>query len=345
MNDTLTPVDEQIRAFATAVRTELSDLPTDEIDDLVDGLVGDLTDQAADSDGDFRLGDPGEYARELRAAAGLPERSAAKLRMPLRTRISASFTRLAATVRRSKSGAWLLDLLLVMRPVWWLLRGFGLYAIIGSILDAGPRTLAGQHSFPTFLLAWALLLGLVMISVQWGRGRWLPKNWLRHIRTVASLAAIVGLPMGWAAATAPTYVYEDAPRFEGLLLDGSQIGNLFVYGPDGELVEGAQIFTDRGTPVNLFGEASETWLDGMYWGWNGADQVAVVPFIDPQKRPVWNMYPLDIAPIKEATGDVDRDKATAPKPPFATAPSRVMPSAAPTPSPDPTPEATTEPTP
>lgn len=330
MNDTLTTLDEQIRAFASAVRAELSDLPAEEVDDLVDGLVGDLTDQAADSKDDFQLGDHVEYARELRAAAGLPERTLTVKRMPVHKRLMASFTGLGATVRRSPFGRWLIDFFVSLRPVWWLLRGFSLYAIIGSILNAGPRTLTGQHSFGTFLLAWALLLSLVVISVQWGRDRWVPKNWLRHIRTIASLAVVVGLPMGWAAATTPTYIYEDTTRLEGLLLDGSQIGNLFVYDSKGELIEGAQIFTDRGTPLNLFGSSSDDWVDGAYWGVTHENGVAV-PYIDPQKRPIWNIYPLEFAPFDYDSGEVEHDKAKPAEPPFEMAPSRVLPTPTPTP--------------
>lgn len=254
-------------------------------------------------------------------------------------------TRIAAAMRRSAFGTWLLDLLHAMHPVWWVLRGFALYAIIGALFDAGPRTLTGQHSFPTFLLAWALLLGLVIISVQWGRDRWLPKNWLRHIRTVASFAVIFGLPMGWAAATVPTYVYEEPSAMGGLLLDGSQVGNLFVYDASGELIDGAQIFTDDGTPLDLFGAQSSEFSDSTYQGWwNGEDDV-MVPFINAQNRPVWNLYPLDIAPFNMERGKVDKNRAKAPKPPFAQAPTLVEASVAPTPTPTPTAVTPTEPTP
>lgn len=347
MNDTLTTVDEQIRAFAAAVRAELSDLPAEDVDDLVEGLVGDLTDQAADSDDAFQLGDPAEYARELRTAAGLPEKSATDTRTPLHIRVSARFGRIVGRIRRTGLGAWLTDFLVALRPVWWVLRGFALYAIAGAWFNAGPRTLTGQHSFESFLLAWALLIGLVVVSVQWGRDRWLPNNWLRHIRTVASFLVVIGLPLGWVAATVPTYVYADTAPTTGLLLDGAQIGNLFVYDASGELIDGAQIFTDDGTPLDLFGAQSSEFSDSTYRGWwNGEDDVTV-PFINAQNRPVWNLYPLDIAPFNMERGEVDKNRAKAAKPPFAQAPTLVEPSAAPTPTPTPTPTPVTptEPTP
>lgn len=70
-------VEQRAAAFAAAVRERLSDLPTDEVDELLDGLQGDLTERLAESAdagdvGTGELGDPEAYADELRQAAGLP---------------------------------------------------------------------------------------------------------------------------------------------------------------------------------------------------------------------------------------------------------------------------------
>ncbi|RMI02417.1 HAAS signaling domain-containing protein, partial [Cellulomonas triticagri] len=68
--------------YAAEVRTHLADLPQDQVDDLTDGLEADLADALADPTGrpadmppglTARFGAPAEYARELRAAAGLPD--------------------------------------------------------------------------------------------------------------------------------------------------------------------------------------------------------------------------------------------------------------------------------
>ncbi len=333
MNDTLTTVDEQIRAFAAAVRAELSDLPVEDVDDLVEGLVGDLTDQAADSDDAFRLGDPAEYARELRTAAGLPERAAEQKRMPLRQRVSAAY----AQARRSSAGEAFAGFLVAIRPAWWVLRGVALYGIIGNMLSLGPRTLSGKHSFESMLLAWILLMTIVFISIQWGRGVWVPKAMKRALNIVLSIIAVIVIPLGWASLTQPQHpVYVETFRPGGLQLDGIQISNLFVYDAEGKLIDGAQIFTSRGTPVNLYGEQAADSTDASPWG-GWSDDGIVVPFIDPQNRPVWNIYPLQIAAYDEITGNAVLDKITPPDPPFATAPSRVTPSTTPSPMPIPEP--------
>ncbi|GAA5145385.1 hypothetical protein GCM10025768_02550 [Microbacterium pseudoresistens] len=346
MNDTTLPAAERIRAFAEAVRAELADLSSEEIDDLVGGLEGDLTDQAEDAGGALELGDPAAYAHELRVAAGLPERSSTPPRERLGTRIAGGGARLLAKIRTSPFGAWLLDFLIALRPVWWVLRGVGLYVIVAAIFGIRRDSLAGQNSFPMFLVAWALLLLFVVVSVQWGRGRWLPGGAWRHIRTVLSIVAIIALPWGWNAVTAPLYVSDSAePGFApGLTLDGEQVGNLFVYDADGALVSGAQIFTDRGTPLDIFGEASAMIDDSAEsWYWRGGEN-ALIPLRDARGDAVWNVYPLRIAPVDPATGTVDPDAARDATPPFLRAPDRGITAPAPTPVPSPTPTPVAEPT-
>ena len=339
MNDTLTSIDDQIRAFASAVRAELSDLPVDEVDDLVDGLVGDLTDQAADSEDDFQLGDPGEYAQELRAAAGLPDRVTDQKRMPLQQRVSAAF----ALVRRSSAGEAFANFLAAVQPAWWVLRGVALYGIIGNMLSLGPRTLSGRHSFESMLLAWILLTIIVFISIQWGRGVWVPKAMKRALNIVLSIIAVLVIPLGWASLTQPQHpVYVETFLPGGLQLDGIQISNLFVYDAEGTLINGAQIFTSRGTPVNLFGEQSADSTDASPWG-GWSDEGMVVPFIDPQNRPVWNMYPLQVAPLDESTGNANLDNIVSPAPPFAQAPQRSIEGTVSTPTPTPVDPATPTP--
>ncbi|UJP09571.1 hypothetical protein L2X99_14285 [Microbacterium sp. KUDC0406] len=332
MNDLTTSPAERIRAFAAAVRAELADLPEDDVEELAGGLVGDLTDQAADNGGVIDLDDPAEYARELRAAAGLPERTdAAVPRVPWHVRFADWRAGIAVGIRRSPFGAWLLDLLVALRPVWWVLRGLGLYALTAWML------------WPWDARSWDLLriayLGvLVLISVQWGRGRWLPWRWLRPVRTVISVLAVLALPGAIGYVITPHYVYEGdgGSTPPGLLLDGVQVGNLFAYDENGDPIEQVQLYTDRGTPVNLYGEQSRDMTEG--WDDRG-DGTVTVPLQDLQGSPIWNTYPLSNAPVDDTTGQVDPDRATQPVPPFARAPQRL-----PAPEPTRTPSATLLPT-
>lgn len=336
MNETTLTAAERIRAFADAVRDQLADLPSEEIDDLVEGLVGDLTDQAADHDGAIDLGDPAAYAEELRSAAGLPERGpVAATTTPWHERIAAAAGRAAGRIRTSAFGAWLLDLLVALRPVWWVLRGLVLAGLVLLPAGLGPRTLSGYSGVPAQGYTWAVVVLFVLVSVQWGRGRWLPKNWLRHIRVVVSIIALLAMPalIGYFTtivvnSTGVHDITYEAPR--GLLLDGTQIGNLFVYDRDGNPITDAQLYTDRGTPVNLYGSDSADLNNGVNGPWQSADTVTV-PFRDSQGRPIWNIYPLHIAQYDPSGGaDTIGDYVDA-KPPFLRAPARMI--AIPEPSP------------
>ncbi|WP_309065995.1 hypothetical protein [Microbacterium sp.] len=323
MNDTTLSPAERIRVFAAAVRSELADLPEDDLEDLVGGLVGDLTDQAADNGGAIDLGDPIVYARELRAAAGLPERTDAMAQPPLRQRLRAGVTGYASDIRSSRFGSWLLDLLVALRPVWWVLRGLGMYGAIAFLVF--PEEIREQSPD-----RWLILLGLVLLSVQWGRGYWLPKNWVRHIRTVAGAVAIVALPALASVVLQPQYVDDGGYIPEGLLLDGVQVENLFVYDSEGNLLDGAQIYTGRGTPLNLYGANSAE----LEFGWQQEEGVVSLPGTDLRGDPIWNVYPLQVAPFDPTTGQPDRNDAESPTPPFVRAPQRAT---APTPTPSPTP--------
>jgi hypothetical protein len=71
-------VADGVAAYVREVRSELADLPIEDVDDLTGGMEADLTELDGDCGGDLagRLGSPSRYAAELRAAAGLPERVA-----------------------------------------------------------------------------------------------------------------------------------------------------------------------------------------------------------------------------------------------------------------------------
>ncbi|GAA4490191.1 hypothetical protein [Microbacterium panaciterrae] len=363
MNDTTLPTDERIHAFADAVRAELADLPVEDIDDLIEGLVGDLTDQAEDHGGEIELGDPAAYAQELRTAAGLPERGpVTTTKVPWHERLAAQSGRSVGRIRSSAFGSWVLDLLIALRPVWWILRGLALAALIAIPAGLGPRTIAGYGGFPAQVLVWAIVLAIVLVSVQWGRGRWLPRNALRHVRTIASVLALLFLPalFGYATSSISAQAYGNpgyrTPPTPGLALDGNRVVNLFVYDKDGSLIPGAQIYTNRGTPLNLMGRYGEQFDSAAaFWG-PGDSGTTTLPFRDAQERPVWNVYPLQLGRIDDATGQLDPSTTLTPQPPFLRAPDRALTatpaptpgstmSPAPTPAPTPVPSPSPVPTP
>lgn len=352
MNDTAVTLDEQIRSFALAVREHLDDLPTDELDEIVGGLTADLADQAADNDGVLDVGDPAAYAEELRTAAGLPPRTAARRRVPLGTRIRGWRGRATHSIRRSPIGAWFLDLLLVLRPVWWVLRGYGIYVVALSVIitRVGNGGRLDHWMVPDSPLEWGAVAVLAVISVQWGRGQWLPKNALRHIRPVSSVVALLALVVALPAAFTPRveYVGDEYGLQSGLRLDGVQINNIFAFDAEGNPIDQVQLFTGKGTPIDLYGQngaqTAQTPDGQILESENGGDQQfgmqddglrATIPGDDYRGLPVWNVYPLDEADLDPYSLMPELETIKRPQPPFQKAPGIDAAQATPSPTPSP----------
>lgn len=290
-------LDLQVRKFAQAVRLELADLGPEEVEELTDGLEADLSEQAGDSDG-FAHGDPAEYASELRAAAGLPARTVER---PKISRIISAESarvsrRVVATIRSSKTGSSLLDFLASIRPVWWLAR-----AVVGTLV---LKQIVGQGwNFTAFtLLSGAVLL---VISIQWGRERWMPWPGIRVIRTIANIAAVLIIPFTLAAASSQlSYSVVDHTEQAyampaGLSRDGRQISNIFVYDSDGNPVKGVQLFDQDGKALSVRTDSTSPYL------YAGGDTY-LVPSAKPVGGSGWNVFPLARIPQSAVDSSTDR---------------------------------------
>ncbi|HWK77716.1 hypothetical protein [Microbacterium sp.] len=102
-----------------------------------------------------------------------------------------------------------------------------------------------------------------------------------------------------------------------------------------------QLYTDRGTPLDLYGQDAED--NGIEYGWK--EDVPVVPFTDSRGSSIWNMYPLDEGEIDETTGIVWKTRTAPAAPPFLRAPTLVTPAPSPSPSPPEPATGDAEPTP
>ncbi|TFD88353.1 MULTISPECIES: hypothetical protein [Cryobacterium] len=310
MSDTATTT-QPIRDFALAVRAALSDLPADDVDDLTDGLEADLTEQAADfddADADapapgFELGDPVAYADELRGAAGLPVRGdmptvrVSTLRR-LRARAGGLQANATRRVRSSAAGAAVLDFLLVLRPLWWVLRGWIVYAV-ASVFAGGAIS-----TVPSDPVRWLVLSAFVILSVQWGRGHWLPWRWLPGFRFVVSVCAILVMPvlLNYTAHQAnvqnTAYVEYTPSPTPGLMQSGVQVTNVFAYDADGQPLTDVQLFDQSGRALNVVNDPVNTnylpQLDAA-----GEQDMVVPSILVPGGG--WNVFPLRLV----MSGDID----------------------------------------
>lgn len=343
MNATTPATDARIADFAAAVRAELADLDVDDVEDLVDGLEADLAEQASES-ADFELPDPVTYAAELRSAAGLPEKStdAAPRRPSVGERLAAIDARIAHAVHSSKALTSMTELLVSLRPVWWVARGWALYLLL-AIPFGSWDTIVGFPGRNTG--GWLLLGALVLLSIQWGRDRWVPVPPIRAMRTAASVIAAATLLFAIPAAVVSAQNAAGAeyhrietvePATPGLAVDGTRVRNIFAYDAEGNPVEGVQLFDQDGQPLNTVGRVND---DVMRWDeyFFGGGGPTPVPVTVPGRAPVWNVYPLrEVAPdaVFDQFGNPDTDQALAPAFPFPRVPAAQSPSG-PTPTPEP----------
>lgn len=328
---TLATEDVRIAAFAASVRSHLDDLPTDDVDDLVDGLEADLAEQAAESE-DYELPDAAAYAEELRSAAGLPERAAApRTRRSFDQWARAEWESASASVRSNRASAAVLGFLVALRPLWWVGRGWAMYAFVAAFTGAGGPI----FGFPgSNVGGWLLLGAVVVLSVQWGRGRWAPTRWLRYTRTIVSVFAGVALPflvLGGLANLQATisqsqqmYDYVDTSQ-PGLVVDGERVRNIFAYDDQGDPIDGVQLFDQDGRPLTTVGDQAgrEDWRwDEYFYGGYGSGPIPV-PYAETGRSPLWNVFPLREATV-DGQGEVDPSGALVPQHPFVRVPAVVV---------------------
>ena len=285
--------DRTVDTFAAAVRTELFDLDAEVIDELTDGLEADLADKLADGE---PLGDPTAYAAELRAAAGLDVRRRSSVAESLRVGLAELRPRLTALASNPVIAPGF-RFLVSLRPIWWLARGVVLFGVLNV-----QRQWFAIPNDPAQLL---LLVVLLVASVQWGRGRWLPWSWSRSALYIASAIAVVMAPVvaGYTGNLLQQYWNpEPGISANGLLLDGTQVTNIFAYGPDGKPLRDVQLFDQNGHPL-----AVVSWGSTSQWDETLGNDVLLVPSTAVAGREGWNVYPLQSVPsdsIDDNTGEV-----------------------------------------
>lgn len=302
----------EVTQFASAVRSALSDLPPEELDELTDGLEADLSERLDETpDVEVGLGDPLAYAEELRAAAGYPPRTArSHLGAPLPNLSTWAQSLRAGGASFVASNAWLgstLAFFAVLRPVWWVFRGVAAHVLLAGFLG---------YSGTAF---WPIAVVLVVLSVQIGRGRMLSRPSARWATRVVSAIAILAAPilLGSLASTVNTAMstpYSEPEVYypQQLTADGLPIFNVFAYDADGNPIEQVQLFDQDGNPLDLV-DGSNAYVSDREGG-------LLVPNEDVPGRAGWNVFPLGEvdAGALDLNGNLTQVSPHAPVHPFPT---------------------------
>jgi hypothetical protein len=332
---TLHPIDD----FARAVRAALSDLPADEVEDLTDGLEADLAERAADEESpDF--GDPVVYANDLRAAAGLPARTARRTSGSDSVFVDA-WHQLASGLRELSAHPFIARLtafFVALRPLWWLFRGWVFYGILTWIFEVPSLRLTP--------LTFCIALGALIVSVQFGRGKWQPRSWMRKTLRAVNIVLVFCIPLALLATSVAVGSASDAyassqavpnDSQNGLQYNGHDVTNIFAYDASGRPLTDVQLFDQHGKPLDTVSQPTSTVVTDYPY------------FYVPNKlvagRLGWNVYPLlrvsgrDLdssgLPIASATPLKVKPK-NATVPPLGSPAPTITPTATPTPSPIPT---------
>lgn len=190
--------------YWTAVRDALADLPADARDDLLDDLAEHLTEVLAEDEGTLRerLGDPVDYAMDLRVAAGFdPAAEPSEPPRSVQARLIAAVRRSSATAQRVDVGLGRVvgypraaDLARALAPGWWVLRGWIVAQLVCSTRSSNGWTGFIPPLGNSRALGGAVTLALIVVSILIGRSSRRFTNWPRTLGYLTSAGiAIWGL--------------------------------------------------------------------------------------------------------------------------------------------------------
>jgi hypothetical protein len=253
----ITTGQDEINLYVFAVRAALGDLPESLRDELLEDLPEHLAEVLADGEGSLtdRLGSPEAYAADLRTTAGFvggfpdpPGRTDQfrELRDLALTRLRTADVRLGPLFGAAKAS----DFLILLRPAWWVLRGYLAAMVLAALLDDSGQPLGllprigGSEAVALLLLA-AGVLGSIWLgrrSLRLARG---PQIALYAGSVVLVLVALGGFLS--ADSSARGSAYQDV----GYENPYGHVEDLFIYDDQGRLIPNARIFDQNGEPLRI----------------------------------------------------------------------------------------------
>ncbi|XVV13628.1 HAAS signaling domain-containing protein [Actinoplanes sp. CA-131856] len=266
---------DEIADYVAAVREALADLPDATRDELLEDLPEHLAEVRAEGSGTLveRLGTPAAYAAELRATAGFvggfPDPPRGKWVTPaeIRAKVQPVLDRADVKVGPVIGYAKASEFLVLLRPAWWVLRGYLVAMALAMILDDSsgnpgllPRV-GGSDVIALVLLAvcvaGSILLGKRGVQLsQW------PRWALYSGTTVLVIFGLAGFTTADNNVRQPGF--SDVGSYQESTIDDT-INDLFVYDEDGTLVKNARVFDQNGNPLQFGGgyctdpNTGETW--------------------------------------------------------------------------------------
>ncbi|WP_328465239.1 hypothetical protein OHA21_43060 [Actinoplanes sp. NBC_00393] len=255
---------DEIASYVEQVRLALAHLPATTREELLEDLPEHLAEVLAEGGGSLvdRLGTPQAYAAELSASAGIagsgkaprPPAGAARL-AELRGRLGEATRRADVRVGPLLGYAKASDFLVLLRPAWWVLRGYLVaMALAYMFYNAGAPLGLLPRIEDNELLGLLLLIGTVLGSIWLGRRGPLVKPVQRFLLGAGTvlllLFAVVGLFEADEQARRSGYIETTT-----YVSDYNGVDDVFVFDSQGKLVQGAQLYDQNGQPIKIGGDA------------------------------------------------------------------------------------------
>jgi hypothetical protein len=253
---------DEVEMYVGAVRAALVDLPEEVVQELTEDLPQHLTEVLTEDGGPLaaRLGTPVAYAAELRVAAGATgpasarrdgwnERWAAEW-ADVRSRLDTVDTRTGPLFGYARAS----EFLVLLRPAWWVLRGYLAAMVLAYLLDDSgqpigllPR-IGGSEPVAVLLLAGAILASVWLGRRSHGLTAW-PQRAL-HASTAILVLVALG---GFLEVDSDTRGsgYQDVYHQPGRLAD---VHDVYVYDGNGRLMTDVRLFDQDGRPIELDGK-------------------------------------------------------------------------------------------
>src|SRR5713101_1117388 len=245
---------------AASVRAELSDLPRDQAEVLLEDLEDHLQEIAAEAGGPLaeRLGSPQQYAQDLRAAYGAAQVNQRRLGPVLRD-LQAARARVTESDWYRQVRAFLPEL----RPAWWVLRAYLLVLILTAAFspgyDLGPIPNPGTKHGLAEIFATGVAIWL---SVRVGRrNRPLPQparvlalsaNVLIAFVALVVLGNMHSLTYSEVIGASP-----EQPPFNAAYAAGP-LTNIYPYSQDGKPLTNVLLYDQDGRPLTVEQSEAQT---------------------------------------------------------------------------------------
>lgn len=251
---------DEITAYVEGVREALSGLPEPAQLELLEDLAEHLAEVQAEGQGTLveRLGTPQTYASEMLAAAGFvggfpsPPVSRVSPLSELGGRATGLLREADVRTGHVIGYAKMSDFLVMLRPAWWVLRGYLVAMVLAHLLgDNGGNIGLLPRIGGSELVALALLAGCVIVSIVFGRKGLSLSRWPRYALWSGTAVLVIFAISGFVTAddSSRQSSYVDVSNYGGNPYGNVQ--DVYVYDSQGKLVEGARLFDQDASPIQL----------------------------------------------------------------------------------------------